>query len=94
MVLPLHVLSLPFACDKTSAKECLIRKVRKGGSKEKQSKRAKHNNVKNNPLQHSRLGDPKDIGAWRATVHGVAESRIRRATNTRAKSRSPSSGYR
>ena len=41
MVLPLHVLSLPFVCGKASAKECLIRKVRKGGSKEKQSNRAK-----------------------------------------------------
>ena len=24
-----------------------------------------------NPLQYSRLGDPKDRGAWQATVHGV-----------------------
>ena len=23
-----------------------------------------------NPLQHSRLGNPKDRGAWQATVHG------------------------
>ena len=45
MVLPLHVLSLPFVCGKASAKECLIRKVRKGGSKEKQSNRANNNNV-------------------------------------------------
>ena len=26
------------------------------------------------PLQHSRLGNPMDRGAWRATVHGVAKS--------------------
>ena len=26
------------------------------------------------PLQYSFLGNPKDRGAWRATVHGVAES--------------------
>ena len=24
-----------------------------------------------NPLQHSSLGNPMDIGAWQATVHGV-----------------------
>ena len=29
-----------------------------------------------NPLQYSCLGDPMDRGAWRATVHGVAESDI------------------
>ena len=27
-----------------------------------------------NPLQYSRLENSKDRGAWRATVHGVAES--------------------
>ena len=27
-----------------------------------------------NPLQYSCLEDPMDRGAWRATVHGVAES--------------------
>ena len=27
-----------------------------------------------NPLQYSCLGNPMDRGAWRATVHGVAES--------------------
>ena len=27
-----------------------------------------------NPLQYSRLGNPMDRGAWRATVHGVAKS--------------------
>ena len=26
------------------------------------------------PLQYSFLGNPKDRGAWQATVHGVAES--------------------
>ena len=30
-----------------------------------------------NPLQYSCLEHPKDRGAWRATVHGVAESRTR-----------------
>ena len=30
-----------------------------------------------NPLQYSRLGTPMDKGAWRATVHGVAESQVR-----------------
>ena len=30
-----------------------------------------------NPLQYSRLGNPMDRGAWRATVHGVAKSRTR-----------------
>jgi len=28
-----------------------------------------------NPLQHSCLENPMDIGAWRATGHRVAESR-------------------
>ena len=28
-----------------------------------------------NPLQYSCLENPMDRGAWRATVHGVAESR-------------------
>ena len=28
-----------------------------------------------NPLQDSRLENPKDRGAWQATVHGVAKSR-------------------
>ena len=27
-----------------------------------------------NPLQYSRLENPMDRGAWRATVHGVAQS--------------------
>ena len=27
-----------------------------------------------NPLQYSGLGNPKDRGAWQATIHGVAES--------------------
>ena len=30
-----------------------------------------------NPLQHSRLENPMDRGAWQVTVHGVAESRTR-----------------
>ena len=30
-----------------------------------------------NPLQYSCLENPKDRGAWQATVHGVAESRTR-----------------
>ena len=29
-----------------------------------------------NPLQYSFLENPKDRGAWRATVHGVAKSRM------------------
>ena len=29
-----------------------------------------------NPLQYSCLGNPMDRGAWRATVHGVAESNM------------------
>ena len=30
-----------------------------------------------NPLQYSRLENPMDGGAWRATVHGVAKSQTR-----------------
>ena len=29
-----------------------------------------------NPLQYSCLGNPRDRGAWWATVHGVTKSRI------------------
>ena len=29
-----------------------------------------------NPLQYSCLGNPVDSGAWQATVHGVAKSRV------------------
>ena len=32
---------------------------------------------KENPLQYSCLENPMDGGAWWATVHGVAKSRIR-----------------
>ena len=30
-----------------------------------------------NPLQYSGLENPRDRGAWRATVHGVTKSRTR-----------------
>ena len=33
-----------------------------------------------NPLQYSGLENPLDRGAWRATVHGVAESDMNEAT--------------
>ena len=33
-----------------------------------------------NPLQYSCLGNPTDRGAWRGTVHGVAESEHNLAT--------------
>ena len=35
-----------------------------------------------NPLQYSCLGNPMDRGAWRVTVHGVANSRTRLSTHT------------
>ena len=34
-----------------------------------------------NPLQHSCLENSMDRGAWRATVHGVAKSRIQPSTH-------------
>ena len=34
-----------------------------------------------NPLQYSCLGNSKDRGAWRATVHWVAEIKHKSATN-------------
>ena len=33
------------------------------------------------PLQYSRLENPMGRGAWRATVHGVAESQTRLSTH-------------
>ena len=35
-----------------------------------------------NPLQYSCLGNPMDRGAWQATVHRVAESRIQLSIHT------------
>ena len=35
-----------------------------------------------NPLQYSRLENPKDRGAWGATVHGVAK-RVRQEVRTK-----------
>ena len=35
-----------------------------------------------NPLQYSCLENSMDRGTWRATVHGVAESRTRLSTHT------------
>ena len=35
-----------------------------------------------NPLQYPCLEDPKDRGAWRATVHGVTKSQTRLSTHT------------
>ena len=37
---------------------------------------------KANPLQYSRLENPMDRGAWRATVHGVAKSQMQLSTHT------------
>ena len=34
-----------------------------------------------NPLQYSRLENPMDRGAWRATVHGVANSQTQLNNN-------------
>ena len=36
-----------------------------------------------NPFQYSCLANPMDRGAWCATVHGVAESRIQLSMNPR-----------
>ena len=35
-----------------------------------------------NPVQYSSLGNPRDRGAWWATVHGVAKRSIRLSTHT------------
>ena len=35
-----------------------------------------------NPLQYSCLGNPRDRGAWQATVHGVAKSRTQLSDQT------------
>ena len=38
-----------------------------------------------NPLQYSCLENPMDVGAWWATVHGVAKSRIQLSDFTSGK---------
>jgi len=38
-----------------------------------------------NPLQYSCLGNPKDRGAWQATVHGAAKSQTRLSNSTTTK---------
>ena len=38
-----------------------------------------------NPLQDSRLENPMDTGAWRATVHGFAKSQTRLSMHTKKK---------
>ena len=35
-----------------------------------------------NPLYHSGLANPMDRAAWRATVHGIAESQTQLSTHT------------
>ena len=35
-----------------------------------------------NPLQYSCLGNPRDRGAWQATVHGVGKSQIQLSNGT------------
>ena len=40
-----------------------------------------------NPLQYSCLGNPMDRGTWRATVHGVTESRTQLQLFTQARRR-------
>ena len=36
-----------------------------------------------NPLLYSCLGNPRDRGAWKATVHGAAQSRTQLSTHRR-----------
>ena len=41
-----------------------------------------HRGGNGNPLQYSRLGNPIDRGAWRATVHGVTKSWTQLSTDS------------
>ena len=42
-----------------------------------------------NPLQYSRLENPMDRGAWRATVHRVAKSQMQLSDKTTSNSKGP-----
>ena len=54
---------------------CIARRLKKADSFPGLGR--SHEEGNGNPLQYSCLENPKDRGAWRATVHGVAKSQTR-----------------
>ena len=75
-------LGLP-RCHSGKESACQCRRTRDPGSVPELGRSPGEGN--GNPLQYSCLENPKDRGAWWATVQGVAKSQTRLSTHTHIK---------